>query len=65
MAVYEMEEFINGLVEKTGISKEQAEKVIDFLKEHAEDIPKMIGQNEFLHGLAEKLPGGIGEKLGL
>lgn len=55
-----MEDFINQMVTKTGISKEQAEKVIAFLKEHATELPKLIGQA----GVVDKLPGGLGGMFG-
>ena len=55
-----MDDLINQLVSKTGISKEQAQQVVNFLKEHASEIPKWLGQS----GLADKLPGGLGDKLG-
>ena len=55
-----MEEFIAKMVEKVGIDKATAEKVMDFLKEHADDAVEMLGKT----GLADKLPGGLGDKLG-
>lgn len=55
-----MDDFINQMVSKTGISKEQAEQVMNFLKEHAGEIPKLLGQA----GIADKLPGGLGGMLG-
>jgi len=60
-----LEEFINGLIEKTGISKEQATQVIEFIKDHASELPKLIGENQFLSGLADKLPEGIADRIGL
>jgi hypothetical protein len=55
-----MEDFVNQMVAKTGISKDQAEKVIAFLKEHANEVPKLLGQA----GIADKLPGGLGGMFG-
>jgi hypothetical protein len=55
-----MDEFINQIVSKTGISREQAEKVLNFLKENADQLPKWIGQA----GIADKLPGGLGGLFG-
>lgn len=55
-----MEELLNGLVSKCGIDKATAEKVIDFLKEHASDVSKFIADR----GLLDKLPGGLGDTLG-
>lgn len=55
-----MEDFINQMVSKTGISKDQAEKVVSFLKEHANELPKLMGQSS----IADKLPGGLGGMFG-
>lgn len=55
-----MEEFAAKLAEKVGIDKATADKVIDFLKEHADDALAMLAKT----GLADKLPGGLGDKLG-
>lgn len=54
-----MEDLINQLVAKTGIDKETATKVANFIQEHAADIPKWLGQS----GILDKLPGGIGDQL--
>jgi hypothetical protein len=48
-----MEELVNKLVEKTGVSEDTAKKVAEFIKEHADDIPKWLGKA----GLADKIPG--------
>jgi hypothetical protein len=55
-----MEEFAERMSEKVGIDKETAHKVIDFLKEHADDAVALLQKS----GIADKLPGGLGEKLG-
>jgi N-acetylglucosamine kinase-like BadF-type ATPase len=55
-----MEEFIAKMTEKVGIDKSTAEKVMAFLKDHAEDAVKYIQSS----GVADKLPGGLGDKLG-
>jgi hypothetical protein len=52
-----MDELINGLTEKVGLDKETAEKVIAFLKEHADEVPGWLAKA----GLEDKLPGGIGK----
>ena len=58
-----MEEMITGLVQKVGISEEQAKQVVKFLQENAHKVPEWIGQNEMAKGLVDKLPGGIGDML--
>jgi hypothetical protein len=55
-----MEDFINKMVEKVGIDRSTAEKVVEFLKDHADDAVKMLQSS----GIADKLPGGLGDKLG-
>ena len=55
-----MEEFIQKMVEKVGIDKATAEKVVAFLQDHAGDAVKLLEKS----GLKDKLPGGLGDKLG-
>lgn len=55
-----MDEFIQKMVDKVGIDKSTAEKVVAFLKDHAEDAVKYLQSS----GIADKLPGGVGDKLG-
>lgn len=55
-----MEDFVNKMVEKVGIDKATAEKVMAFLKEHADDAVAYLQKS----GVADKLPGGLGDKLG-
>lgn len=55
-----MEDFVNKLVEKVGIDKATALKVVDFIKDHADDAMKLLKD----HKVLDKLPGGLGDKLG-
>jgi hypothetical protein len=55
-----MDEFLNKMSEKVGIDKATAEKVMAFLKDHADDAVKYLQSS----GIADKLPGGIGDKIG-
>ncbi len=55
-----MEDIIKGLIEKVGISEEQAKGVITFLQENASKIPALLQSS----GIADKLPGGLGDLLG-
>lgn len=59
-----MEDLVNQLVAKVGIDKATAEKVVNFLKENATQIPKWLGENEMAKGMLDKLPGGLGGMLG-
>lgn len=52
-----MEEFVDKMVEKVGIDKETAHKVIAFLKDHSDDAIKYLQES----GIKDKLPGGIGK----
>ncbi|HEX2914974.1 MAG TPA: hypothetical protein VH186_29545 [Chloroflexia bacterium] len=55
-----MEELINQLVAKVGLDRPTAEKVANFLKDNASEIPKWLGSS----GIADKLPGGLGGMFG-
>jgi len=55
-----MEDFIQTLMAKVGLDRATAEKVVSFVKDHADEIPKWLGQS----GVLDKLPGGLGDKLG-
>jgi len=60
-----MEEIINGLVEKVGLDKATAEKVIAFLKENADKLPALMKDGVGNIGdLKGKLPGGLGGMFG-
>lgn len=56
-----MEELIKGLMTKVGLSKEQAEKVADFLEENASKVPEWLGKSDALKKLGQKLPGPLGD----
>lgn len=58
-----MQEFIESLVQKTGISPDQAKKVIEFLKANADKLPEWLG-SDIGKKIAGKLPGGIGKLFG-
>lgn len=55
-----MEEMIEGLMTKCGLSKEKAEKVVDFLQENASKVPEWLGKSDALKNLGKKLPGPLG-----
>ena len=55
-----MEEFVAKMVDKVGIDKATAEKVIAFLKDHSAEAVEYLQKS----GVADKLPGGIGGKIG-
>ncbi len=55
-----MEEFVDKMSEKVGIDKDTARKVVEFLQEHADEALPLIQKS----GVLDKLPGGLGKKLG-
>lgn len=55
-----MEDFVKKMIDKVGIDQATAEKVVAFLKEHADDAVALLSKS----GLKDKLPGGLGDKLG-
>jgi hypothetical protein len=59
-----MDDFVNQMAAKVGIDKATAEKVVAFLKEHAAELPKLLGENEIAKGMVDKLPGGLGGMFG-
>ncbi len=52
-----MEDFVNKMVEKVGIDKDTAHKVLAFLKDHSDEAIKYLQES----GIKDKLPGGIGK----
>ena len=51
-------EFVEKIAEKCGISKEQAEKVVAFLKDHSDEVLEYLGKNDTVKGMADKV--GLG-----
>lgn len=54
-----MEQLVNQLVEKVGIDKATAEKVLTFLKENAGEVTKWL-QSEAGQGMLDKMKGMLG-----
>ena len=59
-----METFVAQLVEKVGLSEDQARKVVAFVQEHWTEIPTWLGNGGIKNALADKLPAGLGGLLG-
>jgi hypothetical protein len=57
-----MDELIQGLINKAGLSEDQSRKVVEFLKQNADKVPGWLGID--LKSLAGKLPGGLGGMFG-
>jgi hypothetical protein len=49
-----VDELIQKLVEKCGLSEDKARTVAKFIEENADEIPKWIGKS----GVLDKVPGG-------
>jgi hypothetical protein len=58
-----MEAMIDQLVQKAGVSHEQATQVVAFLKENAHRLPEWLGSNGIGKAVAEKFP-GFGKLIG-
>jgi ABC-type proline/glycine betaine transport system substrate-binding protein len=58
-----VEELINKLVEKVGIDRAAAEKVVAFLKEHAAEVPGWL-QGEAAQGILSKAKAGLSGLVG-
>jgi hypothetical protein len=56
-----MEDLIKGLMTKVGLSKDQAEKVANFLEENASKVPEWLGTSDTLKNIGKKLPGPLGD----
>lgn len=54
-----MDELINGMCSKVGISQDQARQVVDYLKQNADKLPQLLGSS----GIGGKL-GDLGSKFG-
>lgn len=59
-----MEQMLQGLMDKVGLDREKAERVIAFLKENAAQVPQWLATNETAKAVMDRLPGGLGDKLG-
>lgn len=59
-----MDEFVNQLMSKVGLDKATAEKVVAFLKDNVDEIPKWLGSNDMAKGIMNNLPGGMGQMFG-
>ena len=55
-----MQQIIQGLIEKIGLSEAQATAVIAFLRDHADDLPALLAQG----GLASQASGLLGGLMG-
>lgn len=54
-----IDDLISMMAAKVGISEEQAKAVVAFLREHADEVPKLLGEDA-MKSIKDKLPGGLG-----
>jgi hypothetical protein len=52
-----MEDMISGLIEKCGLSEEQANKVSSFMQDNASKVPEWLGESDAAKDIAKKIPG--------
>jgi len=55
-----MEDFIEKITAKVGISEDQAKQVYEFLQDHAHKVPEWL-DSESVQQIKDKLPGGLGK----
>jgi len=55
-------DLIARLTEKCGISREQAEKVVAYLKEHSDEVVEYLGNSDTVKDMADKV--GLGKFFG-
>jgi hypothetical protein len=58
-----MNELVNKLVEKVGLDGDTAQKVVDFLKEHASEVPGWLA-SEGGQNVLDKIKGELGGLFG-
>lgn len=58
-----MNELVNKLIEKVGLDGDTAQKVVDFLKEHAAEVPGWLA-SEGGQSILDKIKGDFGGLLG-
>ncbi|MEO7453704.1 MAG: hypothetical protein ABIV13_02955 [Fimbriimonadales bacterium] len=56
-----MENFIKQMADRVGISEEQAGKVVEFLREHMDEIPQMLSaDSDFFKSMSDRVKGFLG-----
>jgi hypothetical protein len=56
---YRPMDLIGNLTEKCGISREQAEKVVEYITEHKDEVIEYLGKSDTAKGIADKV--GLGK----
>ncbi len=58
-----MDELLAGLMSKVGLSEEQAHKVIEFLKENADQIPQWLAATGLDDKIRDVIPDSVEDQL--
>ena len=56
-----MEDFIKQMADRVGIDEQQAQKVVEFLREHLDELPTMLSaDSDMFKSLSERFSGFLG-----
>ena len=56
-----MEDFIKQMADRVGIDEQQAQKVVEFLREHLDELPAMLSaDSEMFQSLSDRFKGFLG-----
>ena len=56
-----MEDFIKQMADRVGIDEQQAQKVVEFLREHLDELPAMLSADSHMFkSLSERFSGFLG-----
>jgi hypothetical protein len=56
-----MEDFVKQMADRVGIDEQQSQKVIEFLREHLDELPAMLSaDSELFRSLSERFSGFLG-----
>ena len=56
-----MEDFVKRMADRVGIDEEQAAKVVEFLREHLDELPAMLSaDSDFFRSISDRVRGFLG-----
>ena len=56
-----MEDFVKRMADRVGIDEEQAAKVVEFLREHLDELPAMLSaDSDFFKSISDRVRGFLG-----
>jgi len=57
-----MEDLIKRMAERVGIDEAQAAKVVEFLREHLDELPAMLNaDSDFFKSMSDRISGFLGD----